>query len=417
MSSLSRSPGRTRLLRLTGVAAAATVCVLGGAATVAGPALAADSTLFVAPQGSAGATDGSCASAAYSTITSAVSAAAAGDTVLVCPGIYHETVSITKTIQLVGKGATIDATGLTNGVLIDGAGADGSAVRGFTISHANHEGVLAEKVSQVSVADDKVLDNDVACQPQLTENDCGEGLHLRAVTNSTVAHNDVEGNTGGIHITDGVPAGSFGSFAFGYHSPAGPSYGNTITGNLVRDNLWDCGISLPSHNSDAVPNPLPRSPADTQVQGPAAGGVYDNTITNNVVTGNGTEGGGGSGILMAAPFPGTASYANVIAHNTITGNGQGGVTLHSHAPFQNLNDNQIVGNVIGQNNLIGDPDPGDSSYTGVMIFSAFTPLTGTLVAGNTIFDDYYGVYVDNAPATRIRGNHYSGVTIPVYTVS
>jgi len=41
--------------------------------------------------------------------------------------------------------------------------------------------------------------------------------------------------------------------------------------------------------------------------------------------------------------------------NVIHGNGLAGMTIHAHEPFQNLNGNEIVGNNIGRNNLLGDP--------------------------------------------------------------
>lgn len=402
-----------RLVPVGGAAA----CLVAGVMVSAGTAFAAGSTLYVSPDGSHGAADVSCATAGYLTIGAAVSAAPVDATVVVCAGSYAESVTVTKTLHLVGRDATIapGAGDGLQGVTIEGAGAAGASVSGFTITGARWEGVLVQQTSHVIVSNNTVSGNDVACQPQTGNDDCGEGLHVRAVTDSTVAHNVVKGNTGGIHLTDGVPAGSFGSVAFGYSSPSGPTYGNTITGNLVEDNLYDCGISLPSHNSDAVPNPLSRT--DTQVQGPTAGGVYDNTITNNTVIGNGTEGGGGSGILMAAPFPGTASYDNLIAHNYVTGNGHAGITLHSHAPFQDLNDNRIVANIIGTNNAKGDGDSGDTDTTGVVVFSAVTPLSGTLIAGNRILNDTDGVYLNGAGNTKVAGNHYWNVTTPVVTVS
>jgi hypothetical protein len=46
---------------------------------------------------------------------------------------------------------------------------------------------------------------------------------------------------------------------------------------------------------------------------------------------------------------------NVVMGNVIHGNGLSGVTIHAHEPVQNLNGNEIVGNKIGRNNLLGDP--------------------------------------------------------------
>ena len=138
--------------------------------------------------------------------------------------------------------------------------------------------------------------------------DCGEGIHLMSVANSTVSKNYVTGNSGGILLTDEF----------------GPTYGNSIDHNLVTNNAADCGITLPSHNGLAV-DPTTLAPA------PSLAGVYNNTVSHNSIINNGLKG-FGAGVVIAAPFPGTGSYNNVVSHNLIEGNGLSGVTLHSHAP-------------------------------------------------------------------------------------
>jgi hypothetical protein len=210
----------------------------------------------------------------------------------------------------------------------------------------------------------------------------------------------VSRNTGGIHITDGVPAGSIGETAFGYTSPSGPSFDNLIEGNSVIANLWDCGISLPSHNSTSLGNP-------------AAGGVYGNTITKNLVLDNGTSGSGGAGILVATPFPGTAAYDNVITHNVISGNGHSGVAIHSHAPSQDVHGTVIKDNEIGHNNSIGDTSAGVSQTAGVIVFSAVVPVTGTVITHNRFVDDHFGIWLSNAPGTDTSHNSYLVVDVPV----
>ncbi len=84
---------------------------------------------------------------------------------------------------------------------------------------------------------------------------------------------------------------------------------------------------------------------------PSFGGVYDNTVRNNISTGN-----GGAGVGMFAPFPGAASYNNVVEGNAISGNGEAGVSLHGHAPGAYIGGNKILNNIIGPNNLAGDRD-------------------------------------------------------------
>src|ERR1700722_10868780 len=59
----------------------------------------------------------------FETIAEAVSSAAPGDTIEVAQGTYREDVIIGKSLSLVGKNSantTIDATGKSNGIYIDG---------------------------------------------------------------------------------------------------------------------------------------------------------------------------------------------------------------------------------------------------------------------------------------------------------
>src|ERR1700743_1674676 len=81
-----------------------------------------------------------------SSISAAVAAASAGDTILVLPGTYKEQGLITKSLSLIAieKGKSIvDAKGLPNGIFINGmwaaptAGVSGVLVSGFKIRNAN----------------------------------------------------------------------------------------------------------------------------------------------------------------------------------------------------------------------------------------------------------------------------------------
>src|SRR5260370_41290853 len=83
----------------------------------------------------------------YSTIGAAVAAASAGDVVEVSQGIYKEDVVVGKAISLVGanrNNTPIDATGLKNGIYVDGmdnAGLIGVSVSGCKGQNAHFEGI------------------------------------------------------------------------------------------------------------------------------------------------------------------------------------------------------------------------------------------------------------------------------------
>jgi parallel beta-helix repeat protein len=316
------------------------------------------------------------------TIGAAVSAASPGDTILVGPGTYKEDVIVTKSLSLLalpGKAAIIDATGLANGIFINGMaampniGVSNVTVSGFTVENANFEGILVANAYDTTLTSNRVIDNDKslsddAC-PGLPAfetsegDDCGEGIHLMADLHSSVVRNTVEHNAGGILITD----------------ETGVNRGNLVSGNVVQDNVWDCGITMASH-----------PPAISIGPGPTPSfGVYNNTISHNLSARNGVSG-SGAGVGIFAPGPGASDSGNVVIDNTLIGNGNAGVAMHNHgfapspAPGVNLNDNVIAGNHFSGNGA----DSGDAATpgtVGINILSA-APITGTVVSQNT-FDN------------------------------
>ena len=333
------------------------------------------------------------------TIGHAVAVAMPGATINVDEGKYAEQVSITKQLTLKGDDAVIDATGQTGGIqplagqgvvgyglLIFGPGAGGSLVKGFTVEHALGEGILVVGTSKVVIENNVVKLNDkgfnttstLECQAQGNiPGDCGEGIHFASVTWSHLLHNTVENNVGGILITDEF----------------GPSAHNLIEYNVAKNNLMDCGITLPSHNALAMSDPT-------------KGGVYSNLVMNNV-----SEGNGGAGVGMFAPFPGTASYNNRVVGNVLRNNAEAGVGIHAHAPGQNVSGNYIAGNWISGNGI--DPDSGSGQPTGIALFSAAVPVTVT-VANNHISNEYWGIFTAGSfTTTGLSTNHYTGsVTNP-----
>jgi hypothetical protein len=363
-----------------------------------------------------------CGDHAYPTIGSAVAAATAGETIIVCPGTYNEDVVLSTAVSLVGIGQpVIDATGQDNGVQVL---ASGSNVRGFTVKNALGEGILVggetpgPAVSNVTISANTVTHNDqgnptggpitTSSYPQCDVNpanptvpgDCGEGIHLVNAFHSIISGNNVGANSGGILLSD----------------DSGPTYGNVVEFNNVHGNVLDCGITVAGHTPEVF-----------------GGGVHDNTILANWITGNGVAG-QGAGVVLATGVPGNvpglipgtggAVYNNLVSGNYIAGNGIGGVTLHSHAPGEDLNGNTISRNVIGTNNLTPDDDFGahfvDPSTTGIVL-AAVSPVSIT-IDHNFITDDVNGIWIgDVTPgAISVAGaasNQFIRVTNPVVTVS
>jgi parallel beta-helix repeat protein len=330
-------------------------------------------TLCVNPAGTSG---------CQTTIGAAVAAAAAGDIIQVGAGTYKEEVTVSVTLSLIGAGSAttiIDATGLANGINIEGpastgvpppcisACVSGVVVSGFTVQNANFQGIIVQNASFVTIWNNQVLNNNkslslsataaptcpgLATALQAGEGfDCGEGVNLTGVDHSVIANNVIQHNAGGILISDDL----------------GATHDNVISGNLVSDNAFDCGITLASHSGM---------------------GVYHNTISGNQSLRNGLqEFGAGAGVGIFAAGPGLQNYGNVVVNNQLMGNGLPGVAMHNHAapagaPAVNLDDNMIVGNIISQNGADTE-DTATSGPTGINIAS-IAPVNGTVVSQNVI---------------------------------
>jgi len=417
-----------RFVRLA-VALLAPLLVAGVVVTQAGAALAdgghGSHVLYVSASAKHWNSDRSCRSAAFKTIQSAVNAAPAGGTVVVCPGTYHEQVVISKPLTLTGKQATIDEKGVTPTFSVTLPPPTGTQTiyaavvmtsskikfTGFRVQNAQGEGILAAglggTVSGIVISGNTVVHNDLGgpTAPTYFEclgtgavpGDCGEGVHFAGnVAYSTIRDNFIAHNSGGVLLSDDV----------------GPTHNNVVQGNVVTDNLSDCGITVPGHN--------PMGVNAAGVPQPSVAGVYRNAILDNVVTGNGVVGEGGAGVLFANAQPGTASYDNLVQGNYIAGNGLSGVTMHAHGPASNedLNGNVIVDNSIGKNNVLGDPldgVPGTAvtKTTGVLVFSGGTSVTVT-IAHNHIFNNFFGIWLSKpVTALGLHTNSFSHVVKPI----
>ena len=320
-------------------------------------------TLCVNPQGSGG---------CMKSIGAAVNAAKSGDTVAVAAGTYSESVTIGKPVSLIGADPAktiIEATGLPNGINVDGlnnSNLAGVFISGFTVQNAKFEGIVVTNASAVTISGNIVTGNNKgltfgaqgpscpgAPSWETAEDfDCGEAVHFSGVDHSSVINNTIQGNAGGILLTD----------------ETGATHDNLVTGNIVTNNPSDCGITLASH---------PPAPGASSTD---SYGVYSNFIVANQSTQNGLKG-EGAGVGLFAPSPGTKTYSNLVVNNTLTGNNLPGIAVHGHAPNQVLDGHVFIGNTISGNG----PDTDDAATpgtAGIMFFSV-SPVVGTVIAQNT----------------------------------
>jgi parallel beta-helix repeat protein len=224
--------------------------------------------------------------------------------------------------------------------------------------------------------------------------DCGGGLHLIGVWNSTISSNVITKNDDGILVSD----------------DSAPSHDILIIQNTVNDNPGECGIVLASH-------------PPTGAIGSAHYGVYHITVDENDVENNGVlVGGAGVGIFSDGIGQGRSS-GHVVSHNRLIGNGIGGVALHSHVgpnfhlPADNMDGNVIIGNYIAKN-LADTNDTATGGTVGININSGGggTPINGTIISHNTIIDEDIDVAVNTPAWVNIHLNDLRGGKVGVANV-
>lgn len=366
--------------------------------------LATAKTLCVNPSGSQG---------CYSAIQTAVNNASAYDVINVAAGSYHEEVDIGMPLSLLGAGAqasVINANNLAHGVFVDGydhPGLKDVTVAGFTIKNALYEGILVVSSGDVTIRDNRILNNDTVPGLNFTgeltgcpgqpgngtyetdeTGDCGGALHLVGTVGDVVSGNFIKGNADGVLISD----------------ETGESHHNLLIHNTITNNPLECGIVLASH-----------PPSGTTSAPVAHYGVDHNTIADNISSANGVQiGGAGVGIFSDGAGQGRVS-GNVIIGNVLNGNGLGGVSLHTHVgpnfglPADDLNGNMIIGNSIA-GNLADEFDTATPGRVGININSGNggSPVYGTVISQNTIHDEDVDIAVNTPAEVDIHLNNLRG---------
>ncbi|MGZ4148982.1 MAG: right-handed parallel beta-helix repeat-containing protein [Actinomycetota bacterium] len=316
----------------------------------------------------------SCGSPSYTTIAAGVAAVASGGTVTVCPGTYNEDVVVSGSVHLVGQDATVNPSSpvlQTNSPVYTQAGNNAFTVMGgwvsidgFTVTGATGDGIF-------SAGDHTTVTHVDAMGNAAT------GISLNGSSWSMVADNTVTQNGGGgIYLTNDA----------GAIIPGATASHDQVVHNMVMDNPGGCGVILADHLGSTV-------------QG--AQGIFANLIRGNVVKGNGTgsgDQGEGGGVLLATEAPGGGVYDNVVRHNHISGNGLAGVVVHSHMSGQNFWGNVVVGNTIGRNNVGGDY--ADPSTTAVYVGSV-DPVSIS-VGDNFLHHDHFGIFTAGPVTVRAR---------------
>ncbi|MGH8012929.1 MAG: hypothetical protein ACREQ4_10555 [Candidatus Binataceae bacterium] len=319
---------------------------------------------------------------------------------------------------------TLNASGLDHAIYVSGV--NQVTIAGCVAEDAGREGILVENADNVHLINNDVENNDLAmartvgkgtpacpsflspggatlqCCPDAFKggpgnfpednDDCGEAIHLRAVTNSVVEGNLVQDNIGGILLSD----------------ETGPNENNLVTNNSSIHNLkfgGDCGVTLASHLACAT--------GSTDATGcilapPVAGifqanGVFHNAVIGNLLTNNGASGTGVFANPGIPPGGATKAYGNLITANVVKNNGEPGIAIHVHAANGNADNNVIQGNVISGNGGDSEAEGNSPPDTGIELlsngnfppFSPAAPINGTIISGNKVSGEDIDLWVGN----------------------
>lgn len=334
------------------------VLSLAASLALTAPALGAQ-TLAVDDDGFGTPADCGAPVATFTTVQAAVTAAAAGDTIRVCPGTYAGRTEILKSVSLVGAQAGVDAsdpsrTGLpaTESVLT-GTGNNGLTalvlnennvtVDGFTVEGSINDlnegagivlgaGIEGAHVTNSIVQNNRAglfLANDSAANPAVVRrnvfrsNDEGNGVAAGIYSDEFVA-----GGLVGAEITDNSFANEIGTGISLLPASTAPQSGISI----ARNSLTQSG------NAIVLANAANSSITDNTILGSTGSQVaIGGNVTNTTISGNRIANGAARGVRVFNAGGNVPSSSLAVTCNLITGNPTSALTVEAGTYTGSLN--------------------------------------------------------------------------------
>jgi parallel beta-helix repeat protein len=159
----------------------------------------------------------------YSTIQAAINAASPGDTIVIAPGVYNESIIINKRLTIIGQrgsSTTFAGGGYGVAITITGSEASGSIIAAVTITNYG-QGILVD-----NSANCRIYDNIMYLM-----GNSGVVLKGSTATSNIIYGNKIYGNNIGINLTQ--------------TSPGNIIYSNTISQNAI-------GIKLSGSSGNTI---------------------------------------------------------------------------------------------------------------------------------------------------------------------
>jgi hypothetical protein len=284
----------------------------------------------------------------------------------------------------------IDATNCDIGIFV-GPGVKHVTIDHVAVSGANFQGILAYDTSYLTIKNSRIRNNGFHTLDSSAPPLPGNGLHsyvgqsfgisLFGVSWSTVEHNRVTHNgRGGSGVMD-TGANNPGTINQDPSAPLVGSSHDRVVGNTMSANYGGCGLVAATQNF--------------------GGHLSHLLLARNRIIGTGTASESGpdvAGIVVAADLPDSSVSDVSVVANKVTNSFEGGVIVNAEAFNSYTRNVAVLGNTLRGNNW-GDQEAPDTA--GVIVFANPAPVpTGTnapknvrtVVAGNRITQQFYGIY-------------------------
>lgn len=299
---------------------------------------------------------------------------------------------------------TIDAKGCDIGIYV-GAGASHVTISSVTVKGASFQGIFAEDTSYVTISHSKITGNAFgtvdASAPALP----GSGLHslvgqsfavsLFGVSHSTVVDNAVYNNgRGGIGVMDNGPNDP-GTITQNRSAAVVPSSHDSVVGNRAWKDYGGCAIVTATQN--------------------LGGRLSHILVAGNTVAATKTSSAAGpdvGGIVVAADLPGSSVVGVRVSGNKVSDSFEGGVIVNAEAPNSFTKHVRVIGNTVSGNNWGEQEAP---KTAGIIVSAnpkASVPAGAsapenidTVVARNTVKNQFYGIWSVGNHSPSVAGNH------------